>query len=220
MRQNWTLFVAGLFLVLTVAIFMPKTQAETDSSHPESAAPNAAAALSPAEANAPKKIEDPSISGLKTAVPPSADLESSLHKREKELAEKDLRITEAQERLKGEEARMKMKIEEFEKIQTEMAAAEENAKKTDEAILVKMVKTFETMQPKKAAGVMATLSDDAAIDLCLKLKEKKLAAIFDVMEPTRATELSTLLYKRRPTVALRGVASEGKPQGAGLAPKK
>ena len=218
MRQNWALFIASVAMIVVASAFMSKTQAEAP------AEPGKSEKLSSPEtassSTTPKKIEDASISGLKTEVPASADLETNLQKREKELTERDARVREAGERLKAEEARMKLKIDELEKLQSELAAVEEKSKKTDEAILARMVKTFETMQPKKAAGVLASLSDDAAIELCLKLKEKKLASIFDVMDPARATQLSTLLYNRRPTVVGRSVASEKKSQGAGLAPKK
>jgi len=222
-RQNWSLFIAGLALVVMTAFFMPRSQAET-SSDIASAKPSVSSVITPlsgetgVSAEAPK--EDSSLSGLKTPVPASAELETNLQKREKELALREQRIKEFEDRVKAEEDRVKVRIEDLEKLQSEINVQEEKYKQVDQVIVNRLVKTIETMQAKKSALLMAGLEDEVAVEMSLKLKEKKLAAILDVMDPVRAIQISTLLYKRRPAAAGRVVASDAKKQGAGLAPKK
>jgi flagellar motility protein MotE (MotC chaperone) len=228
-RQNWSLFIAGLALVVMAAFFMPRSQAET-SSESDASKPSVTSVSTPltnenlgsvesgSSLASPK--EDLSLSGLKTQVPQSSELETNLQKREKELTAREQRLKEFEDRVKAEEDRVKIRIEDLEKLQSEINAQEEKYKQVDQAIVSRLVKTIETMQPKKASLLMAGLEDEVAIEMSLKLKEKKLAAILDVMDPVRATQISTLLYKRRPAAAGRVVASDAKKQGAGLAPKK
>jgi len=179
MKNMWTLFVAGVFSVAVVSLFLRNTQAQSDDARV-------------------KNIEDASISGLKTPVPGKSEMEAALVDKEKQLKEKERQIAESEERLKVEEARLKLRISELEKIQDELAKKTSENKAVADSIMKKMVKTFETMAPKKAAGILMIMSDQLAVDLLMNMKEKKVAQVMDVMEPNRAMVLSSAIASRKP----------------------
>jgi flagellar motility protein MotE (MotC chaperone) len=205
MKQTWTLFVSGIFFVLFVgfAVSQGRAQSEKD------------------DKVGLKHIEDASISGVQSPVPPIANLDVALQAKEKQMEEEKARISEAEERLAAEEARLKLRIAELEKIETQIVSSQQANAATNEKILKKMVKTFETMAPKKASAVFMNMKDELAVEIFLNLKEKKLAAILEVMDSARATQLSSLMSKRRPAGLDIGVQNEGAiSQGKGSSQNK
>src|SRR5688500_7435585 len=97
-----------------------------------------------AESDDPRviKIDDPSISALKTDIPGLAEVESTLVKRDRELALREEQLKTQEERLQTEEERLRSQIEELEKLQEEINTAKEKEKTFDEAMFKKLVKTF------------------------------------------------------------------------------
>ena len=179
MRQSWTYFVAGLFLVAAISAIFGLRRAQ-------------------AEDTRVTKIEDPKMSGLKTDVPDKDKMETALKEREAELAKKENELKESSERLAAEEARLKLRIAELEKLQGEISESQGRNRERDDAILKRMVKTFETMTPKKASGVISIMNDELAVEVLTTMKEKKTAALLEVMDANRAMTLSSLMAKRRP----------------------
>ena len=104
------------------------------------------------------------------------------------------------------------RIQELEKIQGEVESAQGKNKEVNAEIMKKMVKTYETMAPKKAAGVLSVMKDDLAVEVLLKMKEKKLASILDAMEPNRAMTLSSIMAKRRPAGIAIGEEGAAEPE--------
>ncbi len=145
-----------------------------------------------------KHIEDASISGIKVPVPNAASTEVSLVTRSKELAEKERQLKEKEDLIAVEELRLKIRIDEFQKLHDEIAGLQQKNKKESAEILQRLVKTFQSMAPKKAAGVISAMRDDLAVDLFLTMKEKSVAAVLESMDPARAMALSSLVAERRP----------------------
>lgn len=181
MKNYWTLLVVGL---LSGAFFARHI--------------NQSRAAEADKTARPARIQDASISGLKVPVPGSGETEAALGQKDKELAERDRKLQIREEQLKVEEQRIKARVEELSKLHDDIASLQTQNKKQSAEVLARMVKTFETMAPKKASGVIAAMADDLAVDLFLAMKEKKVAAILEVMEVSRATALSTLIAQRRP----------------------
>lgn len=138
-------------------------------------------------------------SGVNVSVPQPDSLELGWKQKSTELEEKERRLQEAQERLRVEEARIEDKIQQFENLRAEVMQQQEKNKQQSDKIFSRMVKTYESMSPKKAAVILATLDDDLSVELLLTMKEKRVAQILDVMDADRAKELSSLMAKRRPT---------------------
>jgi len=208
-KQTGNLFMLGLCLIGIVAAFLRLTSAS--SAAEEKTPAKLAEKNEPAgetkkpldesqKANAARTatVQDPAISGLKADVPLSPEMQDGLKHKEKELAELTARLKEKEERLDAEEARVTDRLDELQKIQDQLSGERIDSKKRSDAVLAKLVKTFETMAPKKASGVVTIMGDDLAVELLLAMKEKKVAAILDTMDPNRAMTLSTLIARRRP----------------------
>jgi flagellar motility protein MotE (MotC chaperone) len=185
MKNNiWTYFMLGLFLTATfVAVVTRETAAE--------------------DARV-RKVEGAEISGLKVPAPGEKDVSAALTEREERVKGDELRLKEVEARLGVEEARVKARIDELQKIQDDLVTQrEKNAVKSSE-VLTKLVKTYEKMAPKKAASVIAVMKDELAVELLLSMKEKSVATILDSMDPNRAMQISTLIADRRPAGSAKG----------------
>lgn len=194
MKNLWLMFVTGLVAVFALTSVL-------DNSH----------AVRGAQAAEVHRAEGgESMSALRNNVPLTEEVEVGINARKKELDEREARIKEASERLAVEEERVKSKIEELEKIQAELAASQKKGTDDDAAAHARVVKTFESMSPKKASAVISTMEDTLVIELLSAMKEKKVAAIMDAMEPSRAMTLSTLMAKRKPASAATAAGSTEK----------
>lgn len=180
MKNLWTLFIVGLFGVAILSAILTDSRASGNKDERI------------------RKIEDSSISGLRAEVPSVVEMEKGLSDRESEIAERERRVKESEERIKVEEARVNDRIDQLQALLDEVDGKKDENKRTSELVLKKLVKTFESMNPKKAAGVISVMNDPLAVDLLMAMKEKKVAAVLDVMDPARATALSSLVAKRRP----------------------
>jgi flagellar motility protein MotE (MotC chaperone) len=154
-----------------------------------------------AQGNAQPVVQDKSLSGLRAPVPLTTDLDEALKKKEAEIAARELRVKESEARMTLEEERLRSRLLELEELQSQIAKLQTQNKQQNDEILKRLVKTYEAMNPKKAAGVIGIMPDSLAIDVLMGMKEKKVASILDVMEPNRAMTLSALISARRPASA-------------------
>jgi len=184
-RNLWLMFVTGMLAVFAVGSLLDESRATS----------NTAAEVHPSKS--PEGGPE-SLSALRNPVPLTEEVEAGLQARKKELDEREARIKESQERLAVEEERVKAKIEELEKVQSELQATQKNRSAEGVAVLGRLVKTFESMAPKKASAVIGPMDDALAVEILMSMKEKKVAAILDTMDANRAMLLSSLMAKRRP----------------------
>jgi flagellar motility protein MotE (MotC chaperone) len=77
----------------------------------------------------------------------------------------------------------------------------QDQQKISQETRAKLIKTFEKMQPKKAAAIISNMEDDLAVDLLKSLKEKNVALIFESMAPDRVTVLSSKIAEQKPAVS-------------------
>jgi flagellar motility protein MotE (MotC chaperone) len=189
MKQGWTFFIGGFFVVFAFAMIWQNTRAQST--------------------NDPRVVtsKDNTIGALRSEVPGSREMEAALKVREQELAEKEQNLKLYEERLMAEDERIRYHIEELEKLQNELAKFRDQQKHYSEENFKKLVKTYEAMTPKKAAEIISVTEDDLAVSLLIQMKEKKVAALLNVMEPGRAMTLSSLMANRK---SVGGASEEGK----------
>jgi flagellar motility protein MotE (MotC chaperone) len=177
MKSFWTYFVTGAFVVLLLGVGVRSALGEKSESAsvPHTAAPSATATKGGVE-----------------------DLARILNEKEKALQDKELRLADLESRLKTQEDRIKSRVEEL-RILTEMQ------KKNSEELSVRrqeiegrMIKTFETMNPKKAAEVLSVMDDALAVEVLMAMKSKKVATIMDKMDSNKAMLLQTKIAERKP----------------------
>lgn len=172
MRQSWPLFVSGMMLALVAVFVLRETQAENSLSRDNS--------------------------GLRAKVPDFRALEGSIAAREKAMETKQLELKALEETLAQERKTLEEKISQMEKLRDEIKVYQEKNEALSDNILGRLVKTYETMEPKKAAGIISVMEDELAVEMLLKMKEKKVSSVLAVMDPSRAMQLSTLVANRRP----------------------
>ncbi len=185
-RHLWTFFVIGLFGAAVLSTVLSDSRASGDKDERI------------------RKIEDTSISGVKTEVPLVAEMEKGILDREAEIEERERRVRESEERIRVEESRVKTRIDELQALLDQISEKRGENQKVGGEVLKRLVKTFESMAPKKASGVLSVMEDVLAIEILSAMKEKKVAQIMDVMDPNKAMSLSSLIAKRRPAGAAIG----------------
>lgn len=173
MKSSWVLFVAGLFLTLVGTLVYRETSAGTDFNKESS--------------------------GIMAPVPDIKKLEGSVAEREKSLEKKEIEVREIRESLEVEKKKLEAQLAELDKLRLEVKKYQELNDKLADDIMLRLVKTYETMDAKKASGVIAVMEDSLAVELLLKMKEKKIAPLLAAMDPSRAMQLSTLVANRRPS---------------------
>jgi len=177
-KSFWTWFVCGAsLLVLAVALTRPPAIAEDD--------PRL------------KTIEDSDMSLLKKDAPGATALDSALIAREDELRKKEEALKAWEARLQVQESEIKFQIEELRNLQSTHETLIETDKKRRKQITNELIKTYETMAPKKASLVFTLMELELAADFLMMMKPKKVAAILDVMDGPKAAELSSMIAGRR-----------------------
>jgi flagellar motility protein MotE (MotC chaperone) len=195
MKSFWTSFVVGIFLVGIFTVVFQHTQAQQK------------------DPRVPM-MKDSELSGIRVPVPGNEEMMNAIELKEKALELKEKRLNQLEERLVLEEERIKVRVTELENLQKQIEDSRSKYAIEDKKVLERMVKTFESMAPKKAATVLGTLEKELAVDVLMAMKEKKVASVLESMDPTRATELNTLIASRRPA----GREESGKEKGAVGAP--
>lgn len=112
-------------------------------------------------------------------------------KRELEARQRELSAREAE--LKAREQALMDEMQKLSAARDEIARIDGDRKKEDEAKVAKLVETIESMNPKSAAALVASIDDGLAVQAMTRLTTPKLAKIMNVMDPARSTKLSELL---------------------------
>lgn len=127
--------------------------------------------------------------------------EKSLHQKEMEIGLLDKKIKEKVTALQEIEKKVKEQLSILDK--TEIEKAE------------KLAKLYSTMKPKDAASIFEGLDLAIVIAIASKMSEKKLSAIFALLSPDKARQITTKISNKSSTLAksLKENKEEAKPQG-------
>jgi flagellar motility protein MotE (MotC chaperone) len=118
-----------------------------------------------------------------------AQRRAELDAREKQMATQEQLIAAAESKLDG-------RIKQLGDLKTQVQALLDQANKTGDDDVARMVKVYESMKPKDAAKVMETLKDDVRLPIASKMKERNLAAMLAQMQPDKARDLTEKLAQR------------------------
>jgi flagellar motility protein MotE (MotC chaperone) len=200
MKNLWLMFVSGMVAVFAVGSILDESRASTAKA---------------AEVHRVEEKSGESSSSLRNPVPLGDEVEAGLAARKQELDERERRLRESQERLAVEEERVKAKIEELERLQADIQDTQKKRSDEGTAVMSRIVKTYESMAPKKASAVLGTMEDSLAVEILMSMKEKKVAEVLNTMDPERAVKLSSLMAKRRPASSAASGVNEQAPASKG-----
>jgi flagellar motility protein MotE (MotC chaperone) len=125
------------------------------------------------------------------------DVLQQLSKRRAELDAKARQLDEREALVAAAEQRMDQKMAELKAMQSTLEDLLKQRSAAEETQLQSLVKIYENMKPKAAAGVFEELDMDILLDVVARMKERKVAPILAMMTPTKAKELTFELAQRQ-----------------------
>lgn len=167
----------------------PEASAKTD----EKGAAEVPAAIAEAKTEAPKKVSAIRDSSNATLCIVDQDAIEDIQKRKAELDSKGKELAAKEMELRAKEKALEDELGKLQEIRDEIAKIEDLQKKGSEEKVNKLVETFETMSPKNAAQVIATIDESLAVAAMQKMSTQKLAKVMNVMETQKSSRLSEML---------------------------
>jgi flagellar motility protein MotE (MotC chaperone) len=92
---------------------------------------------------------------------------------------------------------MDQKMAELKAMQSTLQDLLKQRSAAEESQLQSLVKIYENMKPKAAAGVFEELDMDILLEVVARMKERKVAPILAMMTPTKAKEVTFELAQRQ-----------------------
>jgi flagellar motility protein MotE (MotC chaperone) len=157
----------------------------------EPAAGPASAAASATEAAAPYRVE-----ALEAIAAEQQHRQSGLEERERGLALREATLALVEERIKEQVGRL-------ENLKAEIDTRIGSVSREEEARIAHLVKVYEAMKAKSAAGIFESMGLELLISIVRGMRDAKVAAIVAEMAPDKARALTAELAKRRELPTLR-----------------
>jgi flagellar motility protein MotE (MotC chaperone) len=178
----------------------------------EAATPSAASAAgAPAAICAPTAAELAKEAGLS---PAELQVLQSLSNRRGELDQREMSLDTQVQLIASAEAKLDSRIQDMNELKGEIQGLLGQADQQQQADQQRLVRVYEDMDPKKAAAAMTVMSDAVRVPIAAAMKERKLAAILQAMQPADAKTLTELLAQRMagsPVIANAKAALNGQP---------
>ncbi|MBY0120693.1 MotE family protein [Bacillus sp. S/N-304-OC-R1] len=119
-------------------------------------------------------------------------LESKMIELEAEIKDREAKVSKLETELKGKDdeiSQIQIEKQRLEEEIMELKAMKEDNKRAFKDI----IKTYETISPKKAAPIISQMGDEEALQILSSIKADTLAAIMEKMKPEDAARYTELL---------------------------
>ena len=117
------------------------------------------------------------------------DLKSRREEIEKRAHDLDAREAE----LKTKEAALDEEFKKIEQVRDDISKIDSSRKKENEEKIVKIIETFEAMNPKAVSLLLSTMDESLAVASMSKMSTQKLSKVMNVMETAKSSRLTELL---------------------------
>lgn len=118
-----------------------------------------------------------------------------LEKRNKELDRRETELNEREARLNQVNQEIEAKIAKLSKLRQENEGYFKKMDASEAEKVANLVKIYEAMPPKDAAARIDELDEDTALLILSRMKQRAVAKILSIIEPTRAASISKGLVK-------------------------
>ncbi len=178
---------------------------------PTSLAQEAQKPASPGNAGAPASPtapEPPPMTPAIAAPDPSAvtpgapELAQHYAERRVEIERQTKELEQREALLVATEKRLDQKLQELEKVRTDIQKMMRAGDEKQNAQVESLVKIYETMKPKEAARIFEELDMPVLLDVFQRIKEPKAAPILAAMDPVKAKQVTSAMIERRTMPAL------------------
>ncbi len=163
-----------------------------------------AADARPAPAAAPQAaLPRPSLPSASAPVQPppasSAELQllQDLRKRRQALDERERQLDQKADLVQAAELKLQARLDELTVLQTRLEQVEDDRRKRNAANWNGLVKTYEDMKPRDAAGIFNVLDMNVLLEVLDRMDERKAAAVLAAMVPERARLATQMLAQKR-----------------------
>jgi len=119
-----------------------------------------------------------------------ADRRAEIERRTKEVEQREALLIAA-------EKRIDQKIQELDKVRSDIQKLMRQGDEKQAAQLDSLVKIYETMKPKEAARIFEELDMPVLLGVIERMKEQKTAPILAAMDPVKAKGVTSALVERR-----------------------
>jgi flagellar motility protein MotE (MotC chaperone) len=189
----------------------PKEGEATAAKEPgASADPSAAQAAQAAPASEPALMAEAAVPQTKG----EADVLQRLGERREALESREKELVLREQMLAAAEKQIDSRLGELKQLEQKLEVLMGKRNEQEEAQLVGLVKSYESMKPDDAARIFNRLERGILVDVASRMKPVKIGAVMAAMEPARAQDLTVLLAKR---LKLSQVAPPAAPAVAPLA---
>ena len=137
------------------------------------------------------------------ATPPSAastaelQLLQDLRKRRQALDERERQLDQKADLIQSAGLRLQAKLDELSALQIRLEQVEDDRRKRNAANWGGLVKTYEDMKPRDAAGIFNVLDMNVLLEVLDRMDERKAAAVLAAMLPERARLATQMLAQKR-----------------------
>lgn len=189
--------------------------AETPHSEPAHAPAAAEAAHGPAKA---ESAPAPAITQAQTKG--EAEVLQNLSARRAALDEREHDLTMREQLIGVTEKRVEERLVELKDLETRLNVMLAKRDEAEEAQMIALVKTYESMKPSDAARVFNKLDRSVLLSVASRMKPQKIGAVMAAMDASKAQDLTVMLALRLNVQRQRAVepAPVAQPQPSAAAP--
>ena len=120
-----------------------------------------------------------------------------LRKRRQALDERERQLDQKADLIQSAGLRLQAKLDELSALQTRLEQVEDDRRKRNAANWGGLVKTYEDMKPRDAAGIFNVLDMNVLLEVLDRMDERKAAAVLAAMLPERARLATQMLAQKR-----------------------
>lgn len=171
--------------------------------HHGTAAPGLLVSTAAASAPAPAALPPPPVAASASEAPPGADVMAeravleALRARRAEIEAREAALTQREIFIAAAERRLAGRIEELGSLQQRLEAEARARDERTEQGWRQMVRLYEGMRPRDAAGIFDELDMAVLLQVMHRMREAKAAPVVAAMRPDRARLLTTELARHR-----------------------
>ncbi|MBS1960996.1 MAG: hypothetical protein JST04_02185 [Bdellovibrionales bacterium] len=111
----------------------------------------------------------------------------------KDLAKRDAELKKREDEIAAKEAALNDELKKLDAVRDEIKTAQSIGDQKNEEKVGKLVETFESMSPKAAAAIVASVDERLAVEAMARLSSAKLGKILAAMEPAKSAPLAEKL---------------------------
>ena len=134
-------------------------------------------------------------------LPPASSAElqllQDLRKRRQALDERERQLDQKADLVQAAELKLQARLDELTVLQTRLEQVEDDRRKRNAANWNGLVKTYEDMKPRDAAGIFNVLDMNVLLEVLDRMDERKAAAVLAAMLPERARLATQMLAQKR-----------------------